>query len=787
MPLFKQFHDEELTALARACVPWEFDAGQVVIKEGDVGGEFFIIVKGEAVVSRSTPSSSSQSLGKKAIKLKSGDYFGEKGLLHDEPRSATITAQTPLSTLSITQASFRESGLINKVHFAHRKAIGGAAKEQVQAHPRTEKTQEQREFIGKALRDNQNLQAFFPLSDQQVNDMIDICWKEDVPEGKLLIQEGDIEADFFYVVDSGKCHILKGKGDEASKAPMGRERSKETSKAGREASKQPSNPSREASKETYRVGKEVSKQPSNASGEARNHSKDSDSSNLSNTSRQSTSLKIAERGASFGEMALFFLAPRSASVVALEDSTVWVFDRYNFKRILMKNTEAKVQEYVEHVNKVQILKSLLADERLAVAQALVEIHFTKDELIMEQGQFGNCFYILFQGEVAILQDGKEVNRIKASRTDKTAVTFGEKALLDNERRTATLKVTSAAAKVLALDRESFNLLLGPLEELIRAGADPARRSVVSTQAMTMRSSLESIAKEKAKQAEQTRLSMNDLRMIGLLGCGAFGFVELYEHRKTHETYALKGLSKGYIVKARMKESALNEKTILLMADSPFVIKLYQTFNCDQLLYFLLEPAMGGELFAVYSRRGFHGSKKHAQFYVAAMLCAFEHLHERHIIYRDLKPENIMLKHTGHAKLTDMGLAKYVIGKTYTTCGTPDYFAPELVQSVGYTNAVDWWSLGILIFELMAGYPPFEAHNTAQTYSKIMKGIGEVSFPVKVRGPVKYLIEGMLKEDPSDRLPMLPKGTRNVTEEKWYEGFDWDAFRKMQMADRKSVV
>ncbi|CAK0836172.1 unnamed protein product [Prorocentrum cordatum] len=175
---------------------------------------------------------------------------------------------------------------------------------------------------------------------------------------------------------------------------------------------------------------------------------------------------------------------------------------------------------------------------------------------------------------------------------------------------------------------------------------------------------------------------------------------------------------------------MNEKNILVMTNSPFIIKLYETYNGAQSLYFLLELALGGELYATYNRKGFHGSESHAKYYAAGTCLAFQHLHERRIIYRDLKPENLLLTEHGHIKLTDMGLAKFVIGKTYTTCGTPDYFAPEVIASAGHTNAVDWWALGILIYELMAGNPPFESATPMQIYAKVTKGIGKVTFPTK---------------------------------------------------------
>merc|ERR1719277_359686 len=190
----------------------------------------------------------------------------------------------------------------------------------------------------------------------------------------------------------------------------------------------------------------------------------------------------------------------------------------------------------------------------------------------------------------------------------------------------------------------------------------------------------------AVNVKREKILQKDLARIGLLGCGGFGTVELFEHKTTKETYALKGLSKGYVLKTGMQDSVMNEKNILVMTNSPFVIKLYETYNGAQSLYFLLELALGGELYATYNRKGLHVSDKHAKFYVAGVVFAFEHCHERHIIYRDLKPENLLLTETGQIKLTDMGLAKFVIGKTFTTCGTPDYFAPEIIASTGHTNA-----------------------------------------------------------------------------------------------------
>lgn len=398
------------------------------------------------------------------------------------------------------------------------------------------------------------------------------------------------------------------------------------------------------------------------------------------------------------------------------------------------------------------------------------MHFTKGESVLEQGDPGNTFYILYEGEVQVFVDGECKATLQASQTKNTAQVFGERALLKDEARAATVKVFSNTAKALALDRDSFKDLLGPLEDIIKRGDDKDRRASINKPGKSVN----------PNDKPREKILRKELTKIGLLGCGGFGAVELFEHKTTGQTYAMKGLSKGFIVKTVMQDSVMNEKNILLMTNSEFIVKLYECYNGAQTLYFLMEAALGGELYATYNRKGFHGSEKHAKFYAAGVVFAFEHMHERRIIYRDLKPENLLLNEQGQIKLTDMGLAKFVIGKTYTTCGTPDYFAPELIASTGHTIAVDWWTLGILIFEMMSGHPPFESAYPMQIYSKVMKGINKVSFPQKCQGPVGDLIKAFLKKEPSERLPMLTNGAKKLREMKWYSGFEWETMGMLKM-------
>lgn len=698
--------------LAQACISVEFKAGETIIKQGDMGNEFFVIKQGEAKVEVN---------GNKVATLKNGDYFGENALLRDEPRTASITAEVPLQTFKITREKFQELGLNEKLVFANRKAVGaGGGGKKLEVKPPSPKNDTEKTLISEALKKNENLQTMVTLDEQRVEAMINVSWKEQVAQGTEIIQEGDLNADYFYVVQDGEFEIYVSEQAENQSA--------ESKAAGG------------ASKMVGTVGK----------------------------------------GGSFGELALLYLVPRAATVKAKVASTVWVFDRGNFKQILMQVSAGKIEEYVKYLERVEILAPLIAEEKKALAQALIEMHFTKGEVILQQGEPGNTFYILYDGEVSVVKDGTEQTKLSASTSRQTAQFFGERALLSNEPRAATVQVTSSTAKALALDRDSFNMLLGPLEDIIKraqAGGSGSNVKKGGAQAST-----------NPNDKPRDKILRKDLSKIGLLGCGGFGAVELYEHKKTADTYAMKGLSKGYIVKTGMQDSVMNEKNILLMTNSGFIIKLYECYNGSQTLYFLMEAALGGELYATYNRKGFHGSEKHAKFYIAGTVYAFEHCHERRIIYRDLKPENLLLNEEGKIKLTDMGLAKFVIGKTYTTCGTPDYFAPELIASTGHTNAVDWWTLGILTFELMSGHPPFESAYPMQIYSKVMKGIAKVPFPPKCQGPVGDLIKAFLKKEPSERLPMRPGGTKNVKDHKWYGGFDWDQMMAVALeAPYKPVV
>lgn len=254
-----------------------------------------------------------------------------------------------------------------------------------------------------------------------------------------------------------------------------------------------------------------------------------------------------------------------------------------------------------------------------------------------------------------------------------------------------------------------------------------------------------------KPSTHKHLSIDDFDLLKVIGKGSFGKVMQVRKRDTNKIYALKAIRKSYIVSKSEVTHTLAERTVLARVDNPFIVPLKFSFQSSEKLYLVLAFINGGELFYHLQREGRFDLSR-SRFYTAELLCALEALHNFDIIYRDLKPENILLDYQGHIALCDFGLCKLNMKdqeKTTTFCGTPEYLAPELLLGQGYTKVVDWWTLGVLLYEMLTGLPPYYDEDVPKMYKKILQD--PLRFPDDFDKDAKDLLIGLLCRDPKRRL------------------------------------
>ena len=473
-------------------------------------------------------------------------------------------------------------------------------------------------------------------------------------------------------------------------------------------------------------------------------------------------------GSSFGELALMYNTPRAASIKASSDSKLWTIDRNTYRNIVVHFKAMRNKQYMDFVRQVEIkgkkLGALMSESELEkMTTSLEKEVFETGETIIRQGNTGDHFYIIAEGTVSVFKTNVESGKEDKLADLKIGAYFGEKALLSEDTRQASC-IADSKVVALTLGREDFIDMMGTVDEMLnKEGQEKEAPSPTES-------------KEDDKFSLDVKLS--DLEIKATLGCGAFGRVKLCRHPDQDAYFALKCQAKSAIVESGLEEHVLNEMRVMRKVDHPLIAKLHLALQDEKFIYFVLELLQGGELFTHLRTKG-KLPEQSARFYSASVVYAFATLHAKRIAYRDLKPENLVMDTNGYVKLVDFGLAKQLLsGKTWTLCGTPDYLAPEIILNEGHDLAVDYWALGVLIFEMVVGAPPFYAEDPMEVYEKILGG--NPAMPTFFTRNLSDLIKKLLRSQQGKRLGNTRGGTAAVIKHKWFSSFDWTGLESAEM-------
>uniref|UniRef100_A0A8D0D5U8 protein kinase C n=1 Tax=Sander lucioperca TaxID=283035 RepID=A0A8D0D5U8_SANLU len=293
--------------------------------------------------------------------------------------------------------------------------------------------------------------------------------------------------------------------------------------------------------------------------------------------------------------------------------------------------------------------------------------------------------------------------------------------------------------------------------------------------MALKPDLDRALEQEMQEEEQFHFSLQDFKCVAVLGRGHFGKVLLAEYKSTGEMFAIKALKKGDIVARDEVDSLMCEKRIFEAVNSvrhPFLVNLFACFQTQEHVCFVMEYAAGGDLMMHIHADVF--SEPRAIFYAACVVLGLQFLHDHKIVYRDLKLDNLLLDTEGYVKIADFGLCKEGMGfrdRTSTFCGTPEFLAPEVLTETSYTRAVDWWGLGVLIFEMLVGESPFPGDDEEEVFDSIVND--EVRYPRFLSTEAISIMRRLLRRSPERRLGAGERDAEEVKKHLFFRSMDWN--------------
>mmetsp|Transcript_4816 Transcript_4816/g.16791 ORF Transcript_4816/g.16791 Transcript_4816/m.16791 type:complete len:1045 (+) Transcript_4816:248-3382(+) len=466
----------------------------------------------------------------------------------------------------------------------------------------------------------------------------------------------------------------------------------------------------------------------------------------------------------FGELALMYNKPRAANVRACQPGVLWALDRRAFKSVLHRSDS---QTLIKVLRSVEVLQSLNSGQIQRLSDVLSEASYEKGQYILRQGDNGDHFYIIQDGEVkcTVRKDPNNMNEAprEVLRLGPHQY-FGERALLSNSKRAANVVAESAKVRVLFINRQAFEEVLGPLQHIINMDRKWRERCAMQKEAVARRPSV----------AVLKALNPLDITIKDVLYTTDCTQLVVGQHSTRNEVMTLKMTSLSLATrKGRQaivaRERGLTKNTI---SPSPFIPASLKS-QADKLWATVVlhtHPVI--TLDALVAEASL--SEESTQFYGACILLTIEGLHMENCVYRGINPETLLLDEDGHLQITDFRFTKLLEGKTYTLCGNPEYLAPEIVEGTGHSAAVDFWALGVLLFWMLAGYTPFagERDDELQVYRRITDR--KLQFPSHFSANARDLIDALLASDPNQRIGYRAGGTEAVKDHPFFANVDWSA-------------
>jgi len=459
--------------------------------------------------------------------------------------------------------------------------------------------------------------------------------------------------------------------------------------------------------------------------------------------------EVHQPGYWFGERALMTGNPRAATVTAMTEVDVFACDRDTFE-----TTIGSLESILGQASRKRFIKSvpifsksLLSNIEFDQLSSMLKVRkYEKGQKLAEAGKVGDnpSLWIVKEGKLMITEKDGKIFFLGSGDY------FGDKAVqADGEHVSKETCIVEEDAICWRLKKTDIEGVIGDVKRL--------GKPIPFT----------------PKTFDST-LTIDDVRKHKMLGMGAFGKVWLATSRDTKKPYALKTITKRQLIDAGQVKGVMREKQIMASLEHPFILPLVGSFQDENFLYLLLPLVQGGELFNVVhtdTRDGLDNNS--SQFYAACILEALGYLHARNIVYRDMKPENALIDKDGYCIMVDFGFAKIVVDKTYTLCGTPEYLAPEIIMSKGHDKAVDYWSFGVLIFEMLVGQSPFYLYGTDQV--SLFKRIVMVKYqcPSKVNEDARDVIKKLLTRRQASRIGNLSRGHLDIQDHPWFASLDFE--------------